>query len=387
MEVDGFWQILNSIWEHSGLVAFASSSGIGNLVMIATCSCLLFLSIFRNIEPYILVPLAFGGILANIPQSGLFDPGSLLDIVIKHGIHTGALPLIIFLGIGALTDFGPTIANPKTFLLGAAAQFGIFGTMIFGGLLCHYLPSVNFSLKDIASIAIIGGADGPTSIYLSNKLAPNLLGAIAVAAYSYMALVPIIQPPILRFLTTEKERKIEMKQLRVVTKSERLLLPCMLLLISALFLPSSVSIISFFAFGNILRECGVVERLSDTVQNSLMNIATILLGLGVGAKLNAEHFLNLQTLGILVLGAFAFALGTASGVIFAKIMNIGLKVPMNPLIGGAGVSAVPMSARVVHKVGLEANPDNFLLMHAMGPNAAGQIGSALAAGVILAALS
>lgn len=301
-----------------------------------------------------------------------------------YGIKVGVFPLLIFMGVGSMTDFGPMLANPKTLLLGAAAQFGIFGTLL-GALALNLVPGLQFSFKDAAAIAIIGGADGPTAIYVASKLAPDLLGAIAVAAYSYMALVPLIQPPIMRLLTSPQERLIEMAQLRVVSRKEKVIFPIVLLVLTALLLPAAAPLIGMFCLGNLMRECGVVERLSKTSQNELINIVTIFLGLSVGAKLSADQFLRPETLGILVLGAVAFGFGTASGVLMAKLMNVlSPDNKINPLIGAAGVSAVPMSARVANKLGQEANPYNFLLMHAMGPNVAGVIGSAVAAGVLLA---
>ncbi len=311
------------------------------------------------------------------------SPGGILYYVYEAGIATGAFPLLIFMGVGAMTDFGPMLANPKTLLLGAAAQFGIFGTL-FGALALNLVPGLTFSFKDAAAIAIIGGADGPTAIYVASKLAPELLGAIAVAAYSYMALVPLIQPPIMRALTTSEERLIEMAQLRIVSRKEKIIFPVVLLILTAMLLPSAAPLIGMFCLGNLMRECGVVERLSKTAQNELINIVTIFLGLSVGSKLSAAQFLRPETLGILVLGAIAFSFGTASGVLMAKMMNKFSENKVNPLIGAAGVSAVPMSARVANKVGQESNPYNFLLMHAMGPNVAGVIGSAVAAGVLLA---
>ena len=287
------------------------------------------------------------------------------------------------MGVGAMTDFGALIANPKVLFLGAAAQFGIFATL-FGAIALNSIPGFEFTLKDASAIAIIGGADGPTAIFLASKLAPDLLGAIAVAAYSYMALVPIIQPPIMRALTTKEERKIEMAQYRHVTKVEKIIFPLAVLLMTIFFLPAATPLVGMFCLGNLMRECGVVDRLSNTAQNELINIVTIFLGLGVGSKLSAEKFLNVETLGILALGAVAFSIGTASGVLMAKLMNKLSKEQINPLIGAAGVSAVPMAARVANKVGLEANPHNFLLMHAMGPNVAGVLGSAVAAGILLA---
>jgi oxaloacetate decarboxylase beta subunit len=327
--------------------------------------------------------MGFGSILTNIPLAGFSEVGGLLHYIYYAGIDTGIFPLIIFMGVGAMTDFGALIANPKTLLLGAAAQFGIFATL-FGAIALNTIPGIEFTLQDASAIAIIGGADGPTAIFLASKLAPELLGAIAVAAYSYMALVPIIQPPIMKALTTEDERKIEMAQLRTVTKIEKVIFPLGVLLMTIFFLPAATPLVGMFCLGNLMRESGVVDRLSTTAQNELINITTIFLGLGVGSKLSAEAFLNVETLGILGLGAVAFSIGTASGVIMAKTMNKLSKDPINPLIGAAGVSAVPMAARVANKVGLQANPHNFLLMHAMGPNVAGVLGSAVAAGVLLA---
>ncbi len=342
---------------------------------------LLFLAISKGFEPLLLLPIGFGAILSNIPVADMAHEGGLL-YYLYFGIKLGIFPLLIFMGVGAMTDFGPMIANPKTLLLGAAAQFGIFASLL-GALALNIVPGLEFSLKDAAAIGIIGGADGPTAIYVASKLAPDLLGAIAVAAYSYMALVPLIQPPIMRALTTEDERKIEMQQLRDVSKAEKVVFPLLLLILSVLLLPSAAPLIGMFALGNLMRESGVVERLSSTAQNELINIVTIFLGLSVGSKLSAESFLQFKTLGILALGACAFAIGTAGGVIMAKIMNRFSSTLINPLIGAAGVSAVPMAARVANKLGLESNPHNFLLMHAMGPNVAGVIGSAVAAGVLL----
>ena len=344
---------------------------------------MLYLAIARNFEPLLLVPMGFGAILTNIPVAGFSEVGGLLHYIYYAGIDTGIFPLLIFMGVGAMTDFGALIANPKTLLLGAAAQFGIFATL-FGAIALNAIPGFEFSLKDASAIAIIGGADGPTAIFLASKLAPELLGAIAVAAYSYMALVPIIQPPIMRALTTEDERKIEMAQLRPVTRVEKIIFPLAVLLMTIFFLPAATPLVGMFCLGNLMRECGVVDRLSATAQNELINIVTIFLGLGVGSKLSADKFLNVETLGILALGAVAFSIGTASGVLMAKLMNRLSKEKINPLIGAAGVSAVPMAARVANKVGLEANPHNFLLMHAMGPNVAGVLGSAVAAGILLA---
>jgi oxaloacetate decarboxylase beta subunit len=355
---------------------------IGQVIMIAIGGLLLYLAIARKFEPLLLLPIGFGGILSNIPGVEIATGDGILHLVYVVGIATGAFPLIIFMGVGALTDFGPVLANPRTLLLGAAAQFGIFSTVL-GALGLTALGVMDFDLKEAAAIGIIGGADGPTAIYVAGKLAPHLLGAVAVAAYSYMALVPIIQPPIMRLLTTRAERAIEMTQLRDVPRLERILFPMVLLLLVALLLPAAAPLLGMFCFGNLMRECGVVKRLSDTTQNALINIVTIFLGLAVGSKLAAEQFLVPSTLGILVLGVVAFAIGTASGVLMAKLMNLFSVQKINPLIGAAGVSAVPMAARVANTVGLQANPHNFLLMHAMGPNVAGVIGSAVAAGVMI----
>ena len=355
----------------------------GTIIMFAVCLLLLFLAIRKGYEPLLLIPIGFGGILANIPLAGIADDGGFLNLVYKVGIESGVFPLLIFMGVGALTDFGPLIANPKTSLLGGAAQFGIFGALL-GALYLGEHFGFSFGLKEAASIGIIGGADGPTSIFVTSRLAPDLLGAIAVAAYSYMALVPLIQPPIMRLLTTEKERKIKMEQLRVVTKREKIFFPILVLSLCIIFLPDATPLIGALTFGNLIKECGVAERLSKTLQNEFINFVTILLGLSVGSKLSADKFLKIETLGILFLGLLAFALATASGVIFAKIMNLFSKNKINPLIGSAGVSAVPMAARVANKEGLKYDNQNFLLMHAMGPNVAGVIGSAVAAGILLA---
>jgi oxaloacetate decarboxylase beta subunit len=358
-------------------------SGLGKLLMIAVGMLLLYLAIAKRFEPLLLIPIGFGCILTNIPLAGISTDGGILYFIYDIGIATGAFPLLIFMGVGAMTDFGPMIANPKTALLGAAAQVGIFTTLIGSLLLSAWVPGIDFSILDAASIGIIGGADGPTSIFLASKLSPDLLGAIAVAAYSYMALVPIIQPWIMRMLTTEQERKIRMEQLRYVGKMEKIIFPLTVLVLCILLLPSAAPLVGFFMFGNLMRECGVVERLSHTTQNALINIVTIFLGLGVGVKLAADKFLNLETIGILVLGAIAFSIGTASGVLMAKLMNSMSKAKINPLIGSAGVSAVPMAARVSQSEGAKADPENVLLMHAMGPNVAGVLGSAVAAGVLL----
>lgn len=370
---------LIQLWASTGLSNFQA----GQAVMMAVGIGLLYLAIKKEFEPLLLLPIGFGAVLSNIPVAGIAEEGGILAYLYL-GIKSGMFPLLIFMGVGAMTDFGPMLANPKTLLLGAAAQFGIFGTL-FGALALNLVPGLHFTFKDAAAIAIIGGADGPTSIYVASKLAPELLGAIAVAAYSYMALVPLIQPPIMRALTTPQERLIEMAQLRHVGRLEKVIFPGVLLILTALLLPSAAPLIGMFCLGNLIRECGVVDRLSKTAQNELINIVTIFLGLSVGSKLSADQFLRSETLGILILGALAFSFGTAAGVLMAKLMNaFSPENKVNPLIGAAGVSAVPMSARVANKVGQESNPHNFLLMHAMGPNVAGVIGSAVAAGVLLA---
>ena len=381
---------LMSLWATSGL----SQIELGQLVMMVVGLSLLFLAIRKGFEPLLLVPIGFGTILANIPGAGfdaapiydqlgnLESPGGLLYYIYNAGIATGLFPLIIFMGVGAMTDFGPLLANPKTLLLGAAAQVGIFTTVLGAVGLSHF-GILDFSIRDAASIGIIGGADGPTAIFVTSKLSPDLLGAVDVAAYSYMALVPIIQPPIMRALTSPEERKIEMVQLRSVTKSEKIVFPLTLLFLVAMLLPDAAPLLGMFCFGNLMRECGVDDRLSDTTQNALINVVTIFLGLGVGSKMSSDKFLNPETMGILALGAVAFCIGTASGVLMAKLMNMLSSQKVSPLIGAAGVSAVPMAARVANRVGLEANPQNFLLMHAMGPNVAGVIGSAVAAGVMI----
>jgi sodium ion-translocating decarboxylase beta subunit len=368
---------LLALWQSTGLYNMQA----GQALMMGVGFVLLYLAIKRGFEPLLLLPIGFGAVLSNIPVAGIAEEGGILHYL-YYGIKTGVFPLLIFMGVGAMTDFGPMLANPKTLFLGAAAQFGIFGTLL-GAVALNVVPELEFTLKDAAAIAIIGGADGPTSIYVASRLAPDKLGAIAVAAYSYMALVPLIQPPIMRALTTETERKIRMEQLREVSKREKIVFPLLLLTLTALLLPSAAPLVGMFCLGNLMLASGVVERLSKTAANELINIVTIFLGLTVGSKLSAEAFLKVETLGILALGAIAFCLGTAAGVIMAKLMNQFSKTPINPLIGSAGVSAVPMAARVSNKVGLEADPHNFLLMHAMGPNVAGVIGSAVAAGVLL----
>lgn len=367
------------LWASTGLYNFT----VGQVAMIAAGGGLIFLAITKGFEPLLLIPIGFGGILANIPIAGIAGPDGLLGILYNAGIESGVFPLLIFMGVGAMTDFGPLLARPSLMILGAAAQFGIFFTL-FGAIAMNLVPGMEFSMADAAAIAIIGGADGPTAIYVASRLAPDLLGAIAVAAYSYMALVPIIQPPIMKLLTTEEERQTKMTQLRHVGKLEKILFPLLLLLVTILLLPSATPLVGMLCFGNLLKECGVVERLSSTAQNELINIVTIFLGLAVGSKLAADKFLSAETLGILLLGMVAFSIGTAAGLIMGKIMYRVTGKAVNPLIGAAGVSAVPMAARVANKIGLQANPQNFLLMHAMGPNVAGVIGSAVAAGVLLA---
>jgi sodium ion-translocating decarboxylase beta subunit len=389
-------ELIGSFWETTGINAIfdttdgemtaepdgksrpmtAFESSFGRLIMILIVFILFYLAISKNFEPLLLIPIAFGGLLANIPLANIGGEGGMLGIVYNMGIANEFFPLLIFMGVGAMTDFGPLLANPKTALLGGAAQFGIFGSLI-GAV------AIGFDLQTASAISIIGGADGPTSIFIANRLAPEILGAIAVAAYSYMALVPVIQPPIMKALTTKEERMIKMEVQRKVHKREKLIFPILVLVLSMLILPESTPLIGAFAFGNFAKESGVVERLSDTMQNALINIVTIFLGLGVGSKLAADKFLVLETLGIMLIGLLAFAAGTAAGVIMAKIMNKLSKEPINPLIGAAGVSAVPMAARVVNKVGMDEKPGNVLLMHAMGPNVAGVIGSAVAAGVLL----
>ena len=369
---------LNLLWINTGLYQMVWGQGLMLLVGIL----LIYLAIVKKFEPLLLLPIGFGAILSNIPGANLAVDGGILHLFYMVGIESGAFPLIIFMGVGALTDFGPLLANPKTLILGAAAQFGIFATLL-GAVGLSALGIFDFTLKQAAAIGIIGGADGPTSIYVASILAPELLGAIAVASYSYMALVPLIQPPIMRAMTTEKERQIKMVQLREVSKTEKIIFPIILLLLVALLLPAAAPLLGMFAFGNLMKESGVVNRLSDTTQNALINIVTIFLGLAVGSKLMAEKFLQFDTLGILLLGLVAFAIGTTSGLLMAKLMNIFSKNKVNPLIGSAGVSAVPMAARVSNKVGLESDPHNFLLMHAMGPNVAGVIGSAIAAGIMI----
>ncbi len=388
------------------LMNFVEQSGISGiindwrvLVMLIISCLLLYLAIVKQFEPLLLLPIAFGMLLTNLPGAGMYHTelfadghvhwttadgvgfdriGGLIDFLYL-GVKLGIYPCLIFVGVGAMTDFGPLIANPKSLLLGAAAQFGIFATFLGA-------TAMGFTPAESGSIGIIGGADGPTAIYLTSKLAPHLLGPIAVAAYSYMALVPVIQPPIMKALTTKQERKISMKQLRTVSKTEKIIFPIAMTMIISLLLPSAAPLIGCLMLGNLMKECGVVERLSKTVQNELMNIVTVFLGISVGATATAANFLNWQTIGIMVLGVTAFCMGTGAGVILAKVMNLFSKEKINPLIGSAGVSAVPMAARVSQKVGQAENPSNFLLMHAMGPNVSGVIGSAVAAGILLAFL-
>ncbi len=369
---------LLELWRTTGLYQLH----LDQAAMIVVALGLLYLAIVKKFEPLLLVPIGFGGLLSNIPGVDIAVGEGILHQFYVIGVETGMFPLLIFMGVGALTDFGPMLANPKTLFLGAAAQFGIFATLL-GAVALTSVGIFDFSIPEAAAIGIIGGADGPTAIYVAGKLAPHLLGAIAVAAYSYMALVPLIQPPIMRLLTTERERKIEMVQMREVSRREKIIFPIMLLVLVGLAVPSAAPLLGMFCFGNLMRESGVVDRLSDTTQNAFINIVTILLGLSVGSKLRAEQFLVVETLGILLLGMVAFCIGTAAGVLMGKLLNLVTRSEINPLIGAAGVSAVPMAARVASKVGLEANPHNFLLMHAMGPNVAGVIGSAVAAGILI----
>ena len=369
---------LLELWQTTGIYQIT----FPQFAMIVVGFLLLYLAIKKGFEPLLLIPIGFGGILSNIPGVDIAVGNGILHQFYTMGLETGVFPLLIFMGVGAMTDFGPLLANPKTLLLGAAAQVGIFSTLL-GALVLTDLGIFDFSIQQAAAIGIIGGADGPTAIYVAGILAPEILGAIAVAAYSYMALVPLIQPPIMRALTTQAEREITMVQLRDVSKAEKIFFPLVLLILVALVVPSAAPLLGMFCFGNLMKESGVVTRLSDTAQNALINIVTILLGLAVGSKLSADQFLVMSTLGILMLGLVAFSIGTAAGVLMAKLMNVFSTEKINPLIGAAGVSAVPMAARVANKVGMEANPHNFLLMHAMGPNVAGVIGSAVAAGVLI----
>ncbi|GHV83007.1 oxaloacetate decarboxylase subunit beta [Spirochaetia bacterium] len=368
--------------------------GWQELLMVVVGFVIVWLGAGKGFEPLLLIPIGFGTIFVNIPLAGVGAAGHLLetgyregqgflDLIYNAGVGNEFFPLFIFMGIGAMTDFGPLIANPKTALLGAAAQFGVFGTL-FGVTAMNLIPGVDFTMTDACAISIIGGADGPTTIYIAAKLAPKLLATVAVAAYSYMALVPLIQPPIMKALTTKEERLIRMKQLRPVSKKEKIIFPMIVFLLTICLLSAAAPLIGCLMFGNFIRECGVVERLSKTLQNELMNIVSILLSLGVGSQMTPEKFLNPSSLSIVLLGLLAFCIATATGVLVAKFMNLFLKEKINPLIGSAGVSAVPMAARVSNKVGLEFDPGNFLLMHAMGPNVSGVIGTAIAAGVFIA---
>ena len=368
---EAFFVALSSVWADSGFSALTS----GHVIMIAVGLVLLYMAIGKGFEPLLLSPIAFGCILANIPKNGFEEPGVMS--VIMYGIHHEVFPPLIFLGVGAMTDFGPLLANPKTLLLGAAAQAGVFVALLGAMLL-------GFTVQEAAAIGIIGGADGPTSIYLAAKMAPQLLGAIAVAAYSYMSLVPLIQPPIMKLFTTEADRKIVMEQLRPVSHFEKVAFPIMCTIVISLLLPSVTALIGMLMLGNLFKEAGCLDRLSDTAQNALMNTVTIMLATGTGLTMSADAFLNYQTILIIILGLVAFIGGTAAGVIFGKLMCIVDGGKTNPLIGSAGVSAVPMAARVSQVVGQKANPSNFLLMHAMGPNVAGVIGTAVAAGTMLA---
>ena len=367
-------RLFYSVADFISLTGFASLH-FGDVLMLAISCLLLYLAIQKGFEPLLLVPIGFGMLLSNLPETGIFDKGGLISYF-YFGVKAGVFPPLIFMGIGALTDFGPLLANPKTLLLGAAAQFGIFATLL-GSIF------LGFNLSEAGAIGIIGGADGPTAIYTASKLAPHLLGPIAVAAYSYMALVPMIQPPIMKALTNSEERSREMMQLKEIEKPVRILFPIITTLLTGLLLPSAAPLIGMLMLGNLFRECGVVDRLLKTSEDALLNIVTIFLGVSVGASMTAETFLKWETIGILLLGFIAFGIGTATGVIFGKIMASFSRTPINPLIGAAGVSAVPMAARVVQKVGADENPGNFLLMHAMGPNVAGVIGSAIAAGVLI----
>ena len=357
--------------------------GWQKLLMLAIGFLIVYLGAAKGFEPLLLIPIGFGTILVNIPGAGMGDaPHGMLHILYSAGVGNEFFPMLIFMGIGAMTDFGPLIANPKMALLGGAAQLGIFATL-FGVALMNLIPGVDYNMLQACAIAIIGGADGPTSIYVSGKLAPEMMAVIAVAAYSYMALVPMIQPPIMKMLTTRKERLIRMKQLREVSRAEKVLFPLLLLVVTLLFLPPAAPLIGMLAFGNFVKEIGCVERLSKTIQNELMNIVSILLSLGVGSQMTPEKILNMNSIGIIILGLVAFIIASAGGILMAKYMNLFLKEKINPLIGSAGVSAVPMAARVSNKVGQSYDPMNFLLMHAMGPNVAGVIGTAIAAGVFI----
>mgnify|MGYP006281320115 CR=1 FL=1 len=372
--------ILSQFWRETGFYGFFEDPR--QIIMILIAFTLFYLAVKKGYEPYLLIPIAFGMLLVNMPSAELMEEGGLL-YYIYQGTKYGIYPPLIFLCVGASTDFGPLIANPKSMLLGAAAQFGIFFTFIGAILLDKFIPFIDFSGAEAASVAIIGGADGPTALYLTSQLAPELLGAIAVAAYSYMALVPIIQPPIMKALTTKEQRQVKMEQLRPVSKTEKVLFPLVVATFTILLLPSSAPLVGMLMLGNLIKESGVVPKLTETAQNSLMYIVTILLGLTVGAKAEASIFITPKTLSIIALGLIAFSIGTTTGVLFGRLMYKLSGGKINPLIGAAGVSAVPMAARVAQKVGQKENPSNFLLMHAMGPNVAGVIGSAVAAGLLL----
>ena len=375
----------SEVVSHTPANEFDASNVAGwkKFVMLAIGFLIVYLGAAKGFEPLLLIPIGFGTILVNIPGAGMGDaPHGMLHIIYSAGVGNEFFPMLIFMGIGAMTDFGPLIANPKTALLGGAAQLGIFFTL-FGVALMNLIPGMDYNMLQACAIAIIGGADGPTSIYVSGKLAPEMMAVIAVAAYSYMALVPMIQPPIMKLLTTKKERLIKMEQLREVSKTEKILFPLVLLVITLLFLPPAAPLIGMLAFGNFIKELGTVERLSKTVQNEMMNIVSILLSLGVGSQMTPEKIMRAESFGIIVLGLVAFIIASAGGILMAKLMNLFLKKKINPLIGSAGVSAVPMAARVSNKVGMEEDPSNFLLMHAMGPNVAGVIGTAIAAGVFI----
>lgn len=383
----GLNAIINGTEEVPDLVDPTKSTlipGWQRLLLIAIGFLIIYLGAAKGFEPLLLIPIGFGTVFVNIPSGGMYaEHSGMLRIIYDAGVGNEFFPMLIFMGIGAMTDFGPLIANPKTALLGGAAQLGVFITL-FGVALMNLIPGVDYNMFEACAIAIIGGADGPTSIYVSGKLAPHMMAVIAVAAYSYMALVPMIQPPIMKALTTKHERQIKMKQLRPVSKTEKILFPIVLLILAILLIPSAAPLIGMLAFGNFVKQTGVVDRLAKTMENELLNIVSILLSLGVGSQMTPDKILNPNAVGIIVLGLVAFAVATAGGVLVAKLMNLFLKEKINPLIGSAGVSAVPMAARVSNKVGLEYDPSNFLLMHAMGPNVAGVIGTAVAAGVFIA---
>ncbi|MBO8449751.1 MAG: sodium ion-translocating decarboxylase subunit beta [Spirochaetes bacterium] len=385
-ETTGLNAIINGEEEVQDLVDPEKTTivpGWARLVMILIGFLVIYLGAGKGFEPLLLIPIGFGTVLVNIPGGGMYGEHGMLKIIYDAGVGNEFFPMLIFMGIGAMTDFGPLIANPKTAILGGAAQLGVFVTL-FGVALMNLLPGVEYNMFEACGIAIIGGADGPTSIYVASKLAKPMMAVIAVAAYSYMALVPMIQPPIMKLLTTEKERKIKMKQLRHVSRVEKILFPISLLLLAILLIPPAAPLIGMLAFGNFVKQCGVVDRLSKTMENELLNIVSILLSLGVGSQMTPEKIMNPSSLGVILLGLFAFAVATAGGVLMAKFMNLFLREKINPLIGSAGVSAVPMAARVSNKVGQEYDPSNFLLMHAMGPNVSGVIGTAVAAGVFIA---